>query len=166
MALMDAPRYDPTRDNMIKWVSISITALVILTFVFGFSGFVAGHGWFFSNIPAEHKVDRFLTALQNKDYNTAYGIYMNDPNWQQHPDKYYYKLNRFTDDWTTYSPVGAPITSHHVDVSNTDGSGLFGSGIIVGSHVNGTKKVFLYVNRKDGTLGESPHVLVYGKDNN
>lgn len=169
MAIMDAPAYDPSHDRMVARSLIGVTVLVILSFVIGFGGFVMGHGWFFSDIPAEHKVDHFFSALEARDYQKAYGIYENDANWQQHPDKepYYGGYKRFVDDWTTYSPVGAPITWHHVDVSRSDGTGLFGSGIIVGSRVNaqdGSKKLFLYVNRKDGTLGESPHILVYGKE--
>jgi hypothetical protein len=163
MALMDAPQYDPRHDKLMMRLMIGITALVVLSFVVGFGGYIAGHGWFFSNIPAEHKVGRFFTALEQKDYDKAYGIYVNDANWKQHPDRFDYKEPRFVEDWTTYSPVNAPITSHHVDVSRTDGTGLFGTGIVVGSRVNGNQKVFLYVNRKDGTLAESPHILEYNK---
>jgi hypothetical protein len=161
MPLMDAPAYDPTHDRRMKALGIGIVALVILSFLVGFGGFALGHGWFFTNLSAEHTVNRFYKALEAKDYNTAYAIYENDPNWQQHPDKFGYPLKRFIDDWTTYSPVNAPITSHHVDVSKTDGTGRFGTGIIVGAHVNGDHKVFLYVNRADGTLSESPHDLQY-----
>ena len=44
------------------------------------------------------------------------------------------------------------MNSYHVDISKTDGSGRFGSGIIVAVKVNGDKKVFMYYVRKDGTL--------------
>ena len=97
-----------------------------------------------------------------KDYPKAYGIYFNDPNWQQHPQKYDYTLQRFTEDWTTESPVKAPITSYQVDISKTDGSGAFGTGIIVAAHVNGDHKIFMYYIRKDGTLAwPAPHELEY-----
>jgi hypothetical protein len=125
-------------------------------------GFMLGHGWFFSNLPAEHKVNRFFDALEAKDYAKAYGIWWNDPEWQQHPQKYDYTLQRFTEDWTSASPVNGPILSHHVDISRTDGSGMFGSGIIVAVRVNGEHKVFMYVIRKDGTLAwPAPHILQY-----
>jgi hypothetical protein len=95
-----------------------------------------------------------------------------------HPDSGY-PLERFTEDWTTHSPVKAPITSHKVDISKTDGSGMFGTGIIVAVRVNlqdgivaadpgeppNTKaghKVFMYVNRADGTMTwPAPHILQY-----
>jgi hypothetical protein len=173
MSLMDAPAYDPRRDERNRKLLITAGVVILVLLIICFAGFIAGHGWFFSNLPAEHKVNNFFTALETKDYNKAYNIYEND-----HPDSGY-PLARFTQDWTTYSPVNAPITSHHVDISRTDGSGAFGTGIIVAVRVNlqdgivpaqpgeepNTKpghKVFMYVNRADGTMTwPAPHVLQY-----
>ena len=33
-------------------------------------------------------VDKFFAALQNRDYETAYGIYFADRQWKEHPEKY------------------------------------------------------------------------------
>ncbi len=167
--LIDAPAYDPRRDNLKRNLLIGFGVLVLLAIVLGMGGFVAGHGWFFSNLPAEHKVDRFLSALEAKDFNKAYGIYNADPDWQQHPQKYAsYPIARFTEDWTKESPVKAPITSHHVEISKTDGSGPFGTGIIVAAHLNSVPTcAFLYVVRADGTLTwPAPHEIGYDKCNN
>jgi hypothetical protein len=166
MTLIDAPAYDPTHDNRVRNLLLSGGVLLLLAIVLGIGGYALGHGWFFSNLPAEHKVNSFYNALEAKDFAKAYGIYQNDPDWQQHPQKYTeYPLNRFTEDWTTHSPVNAPITEHHIDISRTDGSGMFGTGIIVAAHVNGPHKVFVYVNRADGTMTwPAPHELRYGSD--
>jgi hypothetical protein len=162
MTLLNAPEYDSRRDTRIRNLWIAAGVLVLLAMVTGVGGFVLGHGWFFSNLPAEHKVNSFYEALEAKDYSKAYGIWWNDPEWQQHPQKYDYTLQRFTEDWTSASPVNGPILSHHVDISRTDGSGMFGSGIIVAVRVNGDHKVFMYVIRKDGTLAwPAPHILEY-----
>jgi hypothetical protein len=163
MSLMDAPAYDPTSDNRKRSLLIGGAITVALLLVLALAGFALGHGWLFSNLPAEHKVNNFFDALEAKDYPKAYGIYYNDANWQQHPDKYSgYPLARFTEDWTTSSPVNAPITSHHVDISKTDGTGMFGSGIIVAVRVNGDHKLFMFVNRADGTITwPAAHVLEY-----
>jgi hypothetical protein len=162
MSLMDAPEYDSRRDTRNRNLLIAAGLLVVLTVVIGFGGYALGHGWFFSNLPAEHRVNNFFNALEAKDYAKAYGIWYNDPDWQQHPQKYDYTLQRFTEDWTTESPVKAAITSHHVDISKTDGSGAFGSGIIVAVRLNGDHKVFMYYIRKDGTLAwPAPHILEY-----
>ena len=182
MSLMDAPAYDEHGEKRRIVLYASISATIALLIVLFFLGYLLGHGWFFSNLPAEHKVNKFFTALEQKDYSKAYGIYENDADWQQHPDKFkQYPLARFTEDWTTESPVNAPITSHHVDISKTDGSGFWGTGIIVATRVNlqdgipkarlgemhstmPGHKIFLYVDRADGTLTDAPHVLQYASE--
>jgi hypothetical protein len=163
MTLMNAPEYDSRKDDRIRNIWIGAGILVVLVIVTAFAGFALGHGWLFSNLPAEHKVDKFFSALEAKDYDTAFAIYTNDPDWKQHPEKHAdYPIQRFTEDWTTESPLKAPITSHHVDISKTDGSGLFGSGIIVAVRVNGDHKLFMWYQRSDGTLTEpAPHILQY-----
>ena len=170
MTLIDAPAYDPSRDNRNRNLLIGAGVLLMLAIVLGLGGFALGHGWFFSNLGAEHKVNKFFTALEAKDYSKAYDLYENG-----HPDSGY-PLERFTVDWTTESPVHAPIVSHHVDISKTDGTGAFGTGIIVAVRVNLEKgiekgntlpghKVFMYVNRADGTMTwPAPHELQYGSD--
>jgi hypothetical protein len=163
MSLLDAPVYNEGKEAKKRHALIGAgVTIVVLTLVTLF-GFLLGHGWAFSNLPIEHKVNLFFDALEAKDYAKAYGIYWNDPNWEQHPDAHKdYPLKRFTEDWTTESPVNGPITSHHVDISKTDGSGTFGSGVIVAVRLNGSKKVFMWYQRSDGTLNwPAPHVLEY-----
>jgi len=168
--LMNAPAYDPTSDNRRRDILIGVAVTIVLLGILTFAGYIMGHGWFFSNLGYEHRVNTFFDALEAKDYSKAYGIYKNDPDWQQHPTKYSdYPLTRFTEDWTTQSPVQAPITSHHVDISKTDGRGTFGSGVIVAVRVNGSNysakqpadgkgdsisghKVFMFVDRADKTM--------------
>jgi hypothetical protein len=163
MTLLNAPEYDANRETRKRNVLIGAGVLVVLVILMGIGGFMLGHGWFFSNLPIEHKVDKFFSALEAKDYNQAFIIYTNDPEWQQHPEKHAdYPLKRFTEDWTTASPVGGPILSHHVDISKVDGTGAFGSGVIVAVRVNGDHKIFMWYQRSDGTLTEpAPHILEY-----
>jgi hypothetical protein len=163
MTLLNAPEYNEKRAKTIRAVMISAAALVALLIVFTFAGIFSGHGWAFSNYYAEHRVNQFFDALQAKDYDKAFGIWNNDSDWQQHPDKYSaYPLKRFTEDWTSESPVKAPITTHHVDISKVDGTGTFGTGIIVATRINGDHKIFMYYIRKDGTLEwPAPHELEY-----
>jgi hypothetical protein len=161
MTLLNAPAYDNRKERRKTGLLIGIGASIALLFILWFGGYLLGHGWFFSNLPAEHKVDKFFDALEAKDYAKAYAIYWNDADWQQHPQKYEYSLQRFTEDWTTESPVKGPIVNHHVDISKTDGTGFWGTGIIVATRVNGDHKIFLYVLRKDGTIAEAQHELEY-----
>jgi hypothetical protein len=162
MTLLNAPEYDASKERRKTGLLVGSGILVAVLAVTFLSGYILGHGWFFSNLPAEHRVSTFFDALEAKDYAKAYGIYFNDPDWQQHPQKYDYTLQRFTEDWTTESPVKGPITSHHIDISKTDGTGAFGTGIIVAVRVNGDNKLFMYYIRKDGTLTwPAPHDLEY-----
>lgn len=162
MTLLDAPSYDLRRANRNRNLLVSLLLLLVVAIVVTMAGFLTGHGWAFTNLPAEHRVDRFLTAIEKKDFAAAYGVYVNDDNWQKTPDKYKaYPLDRFTEDWTKYSPVG-PIESHHVDKSVTDGSGSFGTTILIGSTINGSKRLFLPYQRSDGTLSyPAPHIFAY-----
>ncbi len=165
MTLIDAPAYDSRRANLIRNLLFALAGLVVLLLVLTVMGYILGHGWLFSNIPTEHRVNNFYSALESRDFAKAYGIYQNDPDWQAHADKYTgYPLARFKEDWTAYSPAGGPIISHHVDVSRTDGTGTFGTGIIVGATLNSNpdKKSFIYVSRVDGSFTyPSPHIIEY-----
>ena len=162
MSLMDAPAYDERAEKRGKALLIGGVALCFLLLILTFVGFATGHGWLYSNLPVEHRVDRFLSAIERQDFSTAYAIYTNDKDWQAHAAEHKgYPLDRFTEDWTKYSPVGA-IHSHHVDKSVTDGSGFLGTTVIVGSTVNGGTRIFIPVQRSDGTLTyPPPHIFTY-----
>jgi hypothetical protein len=161
MALLDAPAFDEKKEKLQHNLIIGGLVLLGVLIVLSFAGIFSGHGWLFSNLGYEHRVDHFFTDLEAKDYPAAFGLYNNDPDWQQHPQKYAdYPLAKFTEDWTTYSPINAPITSHHVDISKSDGSGMFGSGIIVAVNINHRKEIFVYVLRSDKTMTwPAPHEL-------
>jgi hypothetical protein len=163
MSLLEAPAYNERKEKLKVRLLIGALIAVALLVILTLAGFMLGHGWLFSNLPAEHKVNNFFNALEAKDYNKAFAIYTNDPDWQQHPDKYKdYPLAKFTDDWTTDPDLFAPIRSHHVDISKTDGTGTFGTGIIVAVRVNGNHKIFMWYQKSDGTLTEpAPHELQY-----
>jgi len=158
MTLLNAPEFDVKKETRNRNLLIGSGVLIVVLVLLAFAGFLLGHGWFFINLAAEHKVDTLLTAVQDKDYSKAYGIFYNDPNWQQHPDKYKdYPLQRFTEDFTTESDWHGPIVSHHVDFSKRDHTG-----IVVASTINGTAKLTLKVQSSDGTIAFFPFVLTRG----
>ena len=153
MTLLNAPVYNEGKEKLKRNVLIGALATVAVLVLLTLGGYIAGHGWLFSNLPAEHRVNDFFAALQAKDYGKAFGIYNNDPEWAQHADKYKdYPETRFQEDWSTQDPIKGPVNAYHVDISRTDGAGRFGTGIIVAVTVNHDKKVFMYYLRKDGTL--------------
>ena len=153
MTLLNAPSYDERKAKLQRNLLIAAFATLVFLVLFTLAGYIAGHGFAFSNLPAEHRVGSFFAALEARDYGKAFGIYNNDPDWQQHPDRYKdYPETRFQDDWSTQAPIKGPVNSYHVDISRTDGEGRLGTGIIVAVTVNANKRVFMYYVRKDGTL--------------
>lgn len=163
MSLLDAPVYDEKKARTIKYAVIGSLALFALLVVLTVVGYILGHGWLFSNLPAEHRVGSFFQALEDKKYDQAFAIYNNDPDWKQHPDKYAsYPESRFQEDWTTQDPIKGPVNQYHVDISKTDGKGTFGSSTIVAVTVNGDKRVFMSYIKKTGQLSwPAFHILEY-----
>jgi len=158
MTLLNAPQFDEHKEtrkrNILIGSGIVLVAIVLLTV----AGFLLGHGWFFINMPAEHRVDTLLSTLQAQDYAKAYGIFYNDPQWQQHPEKYKdYTLQRFTEDFTTESDWKGPITSYHVDYSKRNDTG-----VAVRATINGSVPLTLNYSRVDGTIAFFPFVLTRG----
>jgi hypothetical protein len=158
MTLLNAPEFNEKKETTRRNVWIGCIVAVLIIAILAFTGFALGHGWFFMNLPAEHKVGNLLAAVEAKDYAKAYGIFYNDPNWQQHPDKYKdYPLQRFTEDFTTQSDWKGPVNSYHVDFSKRDDTG-----VVVASTINGSKNLTMKVQRSDGTISFFPFVLTRG----
>jgi len=156
MPLLDAPEYDEKKEERKKHLLIGGLAAIVLVLVIALSGFFMGHGWFFINVPAELRVNKFLNTVEAGDFPKAYGIWMNDDAWQQHPQQYDYTLQRFTEDWSTKSDYGT-IHSHHVNFSHRDGSS-----IIVAVTINNSPDMFfLLYEAKSKTLSYSPVKLAY-----
>jgi hypothetical protein len=158
MTLLNAPEFNAAKENRNRNILIGSGVLVVALGLVALLGFVLGHGWFFVNLPVEHRVSSFLAALQARDYPRAYGIFYNDPDWQQHPQNYKdYPLDRFTEDFTTESEWKGAVTSYHVDFSRRDKTGT-----VVASTINGGTNLTLHYSRKDGTLAFFPFVLTRG----
>jgi hypothetical protein len=150
MTLLDAPVYNPARDRKRRNIFIAVGVLVVI---------LAGFVWWFWDWPQEHKVNKFFVAVEAKDFPKAFAIWNNDPNWEQHTDRYkLYPYGKFVVDWGTSSDYGV-ITSHQIVMEKATGSG-----VIVGVDVNGRKTpMFLWVERRSGTIGFSPFELTYGQ---
>jgi hypothetical protein len=157
MTLLNAPEFNERKETRNRNLLVGSAIFVALMAVLTVSGYVLGHGWLFLNLPAEHRVKVFLSTLEQGNYAKAYGIWNNDANWEQHPQKYSdYPLKRFTEDWTTASDWHGPVSNFHVDVSKRNAGGT-----VIAARVNGDHKVFLYYNRSDGTLSFFPYILQY-----
>ena len=78
MTLIDAPAYDERRESRNQNLLIAAGVAFVLCVILFFAGFLLGHGWFFSNLPYEHRMNTFFNALEARDYAKAYDIYVND----------------------------------------------------------------------------------------
>jgi len=156
MSLMDATPYDEAKETRKKRAIIGALVAVVLFIAIALSGFFMGHGWFFSNLPAEMRVNTFLKTVEAGDFPKAYGIWMHDDAWQQHPQQFDYSFQRFTEDWSTKNDYGI-VHSHHVNFSHRDGSS-----IIVAVTINNSPDMFfLLYEAKSKTLSYSPVKLAY-----
>ncbi|HKD82224.1 MAG TPA: hypothetical protein VKH81_21205 [Candidatus Angelobacter sp.] len=150
MALMDAKEYDPRpaqRRNRI------IAAVVVVVIV------VAAY-LYLTRYDTEKKViNSFFHALEQKDFETAYGIYQGDPDWKQHPQKYpNYTINQFKLDWGPSGEYG-PISSHQVDCALAPPKKDFvsPSGVVVVVTINNRAEPrSMWVETKSKSITDSP----------
>src|SRR6266478_8022666 len=142
MALLNAPAYDEAREKRRRNTIIMVVVVALV---------IAALAWHLRHFRQEREVSAFFTALEQKDYPKAYGIYYNDPQWQQHPDKYKdYTENEFVRDWGPSGDYGY-ITSHKIAGSETGKSPS--NGVIVFVNVNGRPEpIRIFVDDEKHTL--------------
>lgn len=131
-------------------VVVSIVAVIVIAILL----------WFNRYWPEEHVAKHFFSQLQSKNYEGAYGTWLHDPDWKQHPEKYkQYTFHAFYLDWgpsgewgnvNSYKIVGAVRPQHGT-----------ASGVAVGVRVNERKTLCtIRVEIKDKTMGFSPDDMV------
>ena len=147
MTLLDAKEYDPEKERKRKTRIISVVVLVLVA---------AGLAWWFRFWPEERVAERFFGALQQQSYESAYSIWMHDPEWRQHPDRYQkYPFNEFYRDWGPGGEWGV-IKSHKIYAVGSPPGG--GSGVIVDVTVNDrAQPARVWVQKSDKTMSFSPY---------
>jgi hypothetical protein len=145
MTLLDAPSFNAARARKRRnMIILSIVALIVI-------GIFVWISW---NWPAEHRVNRFFTTLEQQQFEKAYGIWNNDPEWQQHPDKFKnYPYNKFLDDWSLNGEYGK-ITSHKILYATSS----LGNSTLMAIEVNGRKSLQT-LGVTHGTIGFTPFSL-------
>jgi hypothetical protein len=151
MTLLDAKQYDAGKERRRNQRRIMAVVAVLI---------VAALGWWFRYWPEEHIVGQFFADLQKQDYKSAYGIWMHDPNWQQHPQGHpKYPFNEFYRDWGPGGEWGL-IKTEKVYGSSTCPGG--GSGIVVDVVVNDrAEHAQVWVEKADKTLSFPPCELIF-----
>jgi hypothetical protein len=159
MTLLDAPKFDEVADRRNRLMLYSGGGLLLLLIV-GFwmlSGHPADWPWnWYTNMRGRHAINSFMESVEINDLKKAYGIWMHDPNWQQHPDKFgMYTFDRFEADWGPNSRQNeyGVIQSHDIVAAR-----VFKNVLLVGMFINGrkSKALFLTYFPKDRTLNFAP----------
>jgi len=146
MTLLDAKEYHPEKERKKKTRIISAIAVVlVLAFV----------GWWNRFWPEKRVADKFFSALQKQDFETAYGIYYHDPGWKQHPQNHsQYPFNEFKQDWGPGGQWGIVKNYQIYGESNCPGGG---SGVVIDAVVNDrAQHAQLYVDKTDKTISSPP----------
>ncbi len=146
---MDAQQFDEARARRRRnFIIIAVIAAIILAWVL----------YHLRNFPERHVASNFFSALKQHDIERAYGIWLKDPDWKQHPAKYSnYAYGDFYQDW---GPAGewGPINSYSINCSYSTGSG-----VIVQATVNHrTEHAYVWVDKSDKTLHFSPNQIECG----
>ena len=151
MTLLDAQDYDPAKARKRRMRIISAVALLVI---------VLAVVWFNRFWPEERMVGHFFEALQKQDYKTAYGTWMHDPQWQQHPDQHpKYPFNDFHRDWGPGGEWGLIKTYKVYGASSCPGGG---SGVVVDVIVNDrSEHAQVWVEKSDHTLSYPPCELIF-----
>ena len=147
MTLLDAKEYDPEQERRRKVRIISAIAFLLL------AGFFL---WWFRYWPEERVAQHFFAALQKQDYESAYGIWMRDPQWREHPDHYKkYPFHEFYTDWGPGGQWGV-VKAYKIYAAGTPPGG--GSGVIVDLIVNDrAEHARVWVEKSDKTMSFSPY---------
>ena len=147
MTLLDAKEYDPEKERRKKVRIVSAIAFLLL------AGFFL---WWFRYWPEERVAEHFFDALQKQEYESAYGIWMHDPQWRRHPDRYKkYPFHEFYTDWGPGGQWGL-VKSYKIYAAGTPPGG--GSGVIVDMIVNDrAEHARVWVEKSDKTMSFSPY---------
>jgi hypothetical protein len=146
MTLLDAKEYHPEKERRKKVRIISLMVLVLV---------LAIVAWLNRFWPQKRIAEEFFSALQQQNFDKAYGVYYADPDWKQHPQNHsQYPFSEFMQDWGPSSPWGIVKTFKEYGASNCPGGG---SGVVVDLIVNNrTQHAQLYVDKHDKTISSPP----------
>ncbi|MGC2403605.1 MAG: hypothetical protein WA510_27690 [Acidobacteriaceae bacterium] len=139
MTLMDAGVHDATPNKKRRAL---IVAFLCVAAVVAVAIFLT---W---NLPAERRVNHLFAAVEKRDFPQAFGIWNNDPSWQQHAQQYAasgYSYGRFVSDWGANSEYGT-IKSHKI----LHATSRYGNTTLLAVEVNGRKAALM-------TLGVEKH---------
>ncbi len=148
MSLLDAQPVDEVREKLRQKrrrirAAITIFTVLLLGFLW----------WEVRFWPEERVIDKFFGAIESQNFEQAYAIWMADPNWKQHAQKYdRYSFKDFYRDWGPGGEYGA-IHSHKI-LRSSDGGG----GVVIEVQINERPVAArLWVEKSDKSLSYPPN---------
>ncbi|MGC1461135.1 MAG: hypothetical protein WA802_02965 [Terracidiphilus sp.] len=160
MTLLDAPKFDEVKDRRNRMIFSGSAALVFVLLVTWWlvSGRPVDWPWNWNtHLLGRMAVNNFLGAVEQNDLPKAYGIWLNDKDWQQRQAQQpsSYPFSRFQQDWSRTSPDNeyGIIQSHKIAAAR-----VYGNVLLVAVLINGRKSgaLNLTYDPKTHTLNFSP----------
>lgn len=163
MTLMDAPKYDESRARRRRIIGWSVFSGVVALFIAWWlvSGRPFDWPWYwpdymFGRAAATH----FLNDVEHNDLKAAYGVWINDPNWEQHQQQHStYPFSgppgttSFEGDW---SPTSPDAEYHGIHSFHIAAARMYGNVLLMAILVNGAKQ-----NALDLTWDPRTHQLSF-----
>ena len=151
MSLLDAQPPDPRSEARARLLKRLVLALGVVLVV------SAALAFWFRHWPEERVADKFLTAIEQKDYKRAFALWLADPDWEQHTERYKeYPFGQFQLDWGPTGDYGE-IKSHEIVGSVEPRSKVTAvSGVVVAARINRrAEPACLWVEKKTKTISFS-----------
>jgi hypothetical protein len=132
---------------------------VVLTFCICLACLLAAGLYWTWNLRAERRVDRLFAALEGQDFPQAFAIWNDDPDWQQHAQRYAasgYPYGRFVSDWSSGSEYGS-IKSHKIVYATS----RYGNHTLLAVEINGRQSdpLTLAVEKSSHAMSFPPFAL-------
>ncbi|HUB52299.1 MAG TPA: hypothetical protein VL986_09140 [Terracidiphilus sp.] len=138
MTLLDAPKFDETRDKRRRLIlSAGASAFFVLFVTFWLiAGRPIDWPWnWYTHLAGRHAMNTFLADVERNDLEKAYGVWLHDSKWQQHPGQLkFYTFVQFQKDWSPDSHDNdyGIIRSHKIVAARVYGNVLLAAILING----------------------------------
>lgn len=163
MTLLDAPAFDEARarrNRLIAWICAA-TIIVLFILWWLLAGRPIDWPWNWNNhLFGRAAVNRFMNDLERNDLKSAYGVWIHDKNWEQHPERHgTYPFSAppgatsFESDWSPSSP---DAEYHGIHSFRIAAARMYGNVLLVAVLVNGAQQ-----NALDLTWDPRTHQLSY-----
>jgi hypothetical protein len=159
MTLLDAPVFDEAREKRKLMIGYSAAAGLVVLFILWWilAGRPVDWPWRWnSHLFGRMAINRFMNDIEKNDLEGAYGVWVHDKNWQQHPPRGANSFERFKEGWDPKSPDAeypAVIHSHRIASDR-----IYGNVLLVAILINGAKQnaLDLTYDPKTGQLSYAP----------